>query len=197
VLKQQRKFDEAENLYLQELAHRIKQLGIDHPSTLATRYNLASLYLDTDKAAKAEPLLAENVTYCVKKLGPEHVNTLLVKHHWAIALMNTNQPAKAEPLFREILKECQGRNRIKVAVGEVELNLGFVLMKLKQWDEATRLLTAAYAAMVKQPDTGGYRAQLPRVAGWLAEIAQAQSKLDDVTKWKSEAARWSNKKASP
>ena len=57
------------------LAIHEKVLGPDHPETARTLGNLASLYTDQGRHAKAEPLSKRSLAICEKTLGPDHPDT--------------------------------------------------------------------------------------------------------------------------
>jgi tetratricopeptide (TPR) repeat protein len=70
------KLDKAEELLRSALAGRQKKLGIDHPDTLITMYNLAHLLHDKGRFEDAEPLYKEALEGMRKRLGVGHPSTM-------------------------------------------------------------------------------------------------------------------------
>ena len=55
---------------------RKKKLGADHPDTLTSMANLASMYMNQGQWEAAEVLEVEVIETCKKKLGADHPDTL-------------------------------------------------------------------------------------------------------------------------
>ncbi len=75
ILKQQKKFSEAEALYKNAIAIKEKKLGV-HPDLATLKIGLAQLYLEMGKSADAGQLLEDAVAINKKKLGETHPATL-------------------------------------------------------------------------------------------------------------------------
>ena len=58
------------------LEGRERQLGANHPGTLAAVNNLALLLQDQGKLAEAEPLFRRALKGCEQQLGAQHPGTL-------------------------------------------------------------------------------------------------------------------------
>jgi tetratricopeptide (TPR) repeat protein len=74
-LDEQRRYGEAEPLYLQALEIRQVQLGHDHPDTATSLNNLAALYESQGRYGEAEPLYLQAIAILLEKLGEDHPNT--------------------------------------------------------------------------------------------------------------------------
>jgi len=83
---------------------RTATLGIDHPDTLTSKNNLATLYHHQGQYAKAELLYKEVLEGLTAKLGADHPHTLGCKNNLAVLYSAQGQYAKAEPLFKEVLE---------------------------------------------------------------------------------------------
>ncbi|EGR32094.1 hypothetical protein IMG5_097080 [Ichthyophthirius multifiliis] len=59
--KKSGKFSKAEVLYLKSLKTRELMLSKDHPDIIASKHNLAELYMETDDKEKAEEFLVETM----------------------------------------------------------------------------------------------------------------------------------------
>ena len=66
---------QAESLYVEALAGRRAELGNEHPDTLTSINNLASLLQNTDREDEAAALLFEAADTAKKVLGPDHPHT--------------------------------------------------------------------------------------------------------------------------
>jgi len=60
-------------------------LGPDHPSTLASRNNLAFAYRAAGRAAAAIPLFERTLAGMERVLGPDHPSSMTVRDNLAAA----------------------------------------------------------------------------------------------------------------
>jgi hypothetical protein len=86
------------------LALREAELGPEHPDTLHSMTNLASVYQDAGKLDQALPLCEEALRLQKEKLGPEHPSTLITMNNLAIAYEDAGKQDLALPLFEGLLK---------------------------------------------------------------------------------------------
>ena len=86
---------EAITLYEQNLAAQERELGADHPDTLATRHNLALAYQATGRTAEAITLYEQNLAAQERELGADHPDTLATRHNLALAYQATGRTAEA------------------------------------------------------------------------------------------------------
>ena len=84
------------------LAARTAKLGADHLDTVATKHNLAALYLAQGKYALAEALYKEVLAVRTAKLGADHPDTLTSRHTWPRCTIQ-GKYALAEALYKEVL----------------------------------------------------------------------------------------------
>lgn len=75
ILRLQKKYDEAEKLYLSAIAVKEKKLGA-HPDLAHLKRGLAGLYMEMGKTADVEKLLLSAVDIDKRKLGENHPSTL-------------------------------------------------------------------------------------------------------------------------
>jgi len=85
-----------------DLRHRI--LGEEHPDTLATMNELATLYRDQGKYPQAERLFTKVLEVRRRALGEEHPDTLATINDLAVLYRRQGKYAQAEPLFTKILE---------------------------------------------------------------------------------------------
>ena len=74
-------------------------LGPDHPSTLASRNNLASAYQDAGRLDEAIALYEQNLNDRTRILGPHHPDTLTTRNNLANAYLAAGRSEDAEKLF--------------------------------------------------------------------------------------------------
>ena len=79
------------------LAARTAKLGANHLDTVATKHNLASLYLAEEKYAPAEALYKEVLALRTAKLGADHPDTLTSKNELARLASEANTSGQAFP----------------------------------------------------------------------------------------------------
>jgi serine/threonine protein kinase/tetratricopeptide (TPR) repeat protein len=78
-------------------------LGGEHPYTLATKHNLASLYRDQGKCAEAEALFKEVLAARTARLEAHHPDILATKNNLAVLYLDQGKGAEAEALLKEVL----------------------------------------------------------------------------------------------
>lgn len=61
LYKKQSKFERSLDAYQRSLSVREEQLGEDHPDVIATRHNIAELYITWLKPEKAQEMLEKNI----------------------------------------------------------------------------------------------------------------------------------------
>ena len=84
VLEAQRRYEEAEPLFLRALAAYDRVLGGEHPDTLMSVNNLAGLYKSQGRYEEAEPLFLRALAVHERVLGAEHPHTLTSVNNLAI-----------------------------------------------------------------------------------------------------------------
>jgi tetratricopeptide (TPR) repeat protein len=80
------------------------QLGADHPSTLASKNDLAELNHYQGKFDRAESLYKEVFDGRMANLGADHLDTLESKNNLAVLYFTQGKYDRAEPLYLEALK---------------------------------------------------------------------------------------------
>ena len=82
-------------------------LGPEHPETLTSVSNLASVLQLTGVYGEAEPLVRRGLAGRDRVLGPEHPDTLMSVNNLARLLTRTGAYGEAEPLVRRALASCE------------------------------------------------------------------------------------------
>ncbi len=101
------KYADALMLAGQTLEHAEKELGKDHPATLASLNNLAFLYKAQGRYGEAEPLYKRVLEAFERVLGQDHPNTLSSVNNLAALYYAQGRFAQAEPLLRRALEASE------------------------------------------------------------------------------------------
>jgi tetratricopeptide (TPR) repeat protein len=87
------------------ITDRERVLGGTHPSTLASRNNLALAYRAAGLLDKAIPLYERTLTDCERVLGDTHPDTLASRNNLALAYRAAGRLDKAIPLYERTLSD--------------------------------------------------------------------------------------------
>ncbi len=96
-------YEQAERLVQRALTTRERVLGPEHPNTLSTVNNLASLYRKQGKYKQAERLYQRALTTKERVLGPEHPDTLGTVNNLAGLYWKQGKYEQAERLYQRAL----------------------------------------------------------------------------------------------
>ena len=99
-------------LYEDCLARSRRILGEDHPDSLASLNNVASVCLSIGEYDRALHLYEECLAKRSKILGEDHPSTLISLNHLAVSLLRLGKCARALPLYEDCL------SRMKRVLGE-------------------------------------------------------------------------------
>ena len=140
---------EAERLYRQAIEQYGKLLGPDHPQTLMSVNNLASLLSEGCYNEEAERLYLQALDGYTKALGAEHPYSLMTLTNLANLTKHKGDLLEAEALYRRAL---QGWVSLRGPAHQYTLNvvtsLGSLLSAMGRHAEAATLL-ADYASKSK------------------------------------------------
>uniref|UniRef100_UPI003D70952A tetratricopeptide repeat protein n=1 Tax=Streptomyces sp. WAC 04229 TaxID=2203206 RepID=UPI003D70952A len=89
------------------LATYERVLGADHPSSLASRNNLAYAYDSAGDLGRAIPLYEQTLTDRVRVLGADHPDTLASRNNLAYAYDSAGDLGRAIPLFEQTLTDAE------------------------------------------------------------------------------------------
>jgi len=98
---------DALELARQTLEHAEKELGKDHPATIASLNNLALIYKAQGRYGEAEPLYKQVLEALERVLGQDHPNTLASVNNLAALYYAQGRFAQAEPLLRRALEASE------------------------------------------------------------------------------------------
>jgi tetratricopeptide (TPR) repeat protein len=98
------KYGEAEAMHWQALSLATKTLSAEHPSTLISLNNLASLLHRQGKFKEAEAMHRQTLEGYIKTLGADHPSTLTSMNNLAIVLDRQGKYEEAETMHRQTLE---------------------------------------------------------------------------------------------
>ncbi|EFW99948.1 kinesin light chain [Grosmannia clavigera kw1407] len=115
-------------------------LGADHPGTLTSMYNLASVYKRQGRWDEAEKLGAQEMEACKAKLGADHPDTLSSISNLATVYQSQGRWDEAEKLGAQVVEA----RKTKLGADHPDTltsmsNLALVYESQGRWDEAEKL----------------------------------------------------------
>ena len=136
-----------------------RTLGADHPDTLKTLYNLASMYEAQGRYGEAEPLLKQALAGFERVLGKDNPTTLAATSSLGSLYKSQGRYAEAEPLFNRALEGFQrvrGADDLQALISAD--NLGSLYRVQGRYAEAEPLYQRALAGFERvhgpeHPDT--------------------------------------------
>jgi len=138
-------------------------LGPDHPDTLGSMSNLATVYEADGQVKKALPLLEEALATTKTKLGPDHPDTLRTMGNLAKVYQEDGNPAgallllEAKTLAAE--KAASGQSltmQVRSKLANQQDQVGEASLNLKKYPEAETWLRKSLANFeITIPDTWG------------------------------------------
>ena len=144
----------AEEMYRRALAGRTRELGAEHPLTLASISNLASTLQDQGKYEEAEELYRRAREGYEKALGTNHTETLASTSNLASILQDQGKYEEAEEMYRlarQGYEEALGTNHPHTLASVS--NLASILQDQGKYEEAEEMnrqvLEGRQAALVR------------------------------------------------
>ena len=174
VLQEKGDVEQAQAMFLESLAIDRRRLGNDHPEVAIKLVNLARLNNNLNKKEAAEPFAREAVAIRRKVLGNEHPGLVNALDQLSSAV-ELREPAEADRLSREALAistRAYGANHRETA--RLQNNLGFILYKQGEYQEAVALYRAAIDTFRQ-----GFGANAPLTLGAQVGLAQNLNAIGD------------------
>jgi tetratricopeptide (TPR) repeat protein len=97
--RNQGRWKEAEELFVQVMEMSSRELGAEHPDTLRSMANLASTFGNQGRWKEAEELFVQVMEMSSRMLGAEHPDTLTSMANLASTFGNQGRLKEAEELF--------------------------------------------------------------------------------------------------
>ena len=143
------RYYEAMQWYKRELAEEEKALGVDHPTTLTTVHNMASIFNLQGQYAKALEWYERALAGREKALGVDHPDTLATVDNMALVFYYQGQYDKSLEWYKRALtgeeKELQGYSSSPTIVS----NMALVFSNQGQYDKALGLCRRVLAGEEK------------------------------------------------
>jgi tetratricopeptide (TPR) repeat protein len=153
------RFAEAEVILSECYQHIKTQLGDDHPDTISSLCNLASILESQGKYEQAERLLTQALTSSRRVLGDSDPITMTVSSALADVLSEQQKYTEAEPLYRQCLEQSTAKLGPKHPdTLTSKNNLAYLYVSSGRYDEAETMLTGCLDERTRQlgpdhPDT--------------------------------------------
>jgi serine/threonine protein kinase/tetratricopeptide (TPR) repeat protein len=195
---------DAEPLFRQSLESKKRLLGLEHPATLAAMKNLIRVLQAREKLPEAEMLIRQCLETYRRVQGPEHPDVLVASDLLGDLLEGQGKPDEALVLWRQCVEgwerlycsthsiSCAAASKLVLKLqthgkppepGALGPSMGYIYVRLGQWDKAVRGLARAFDSevpknpqmwldyaclLVQAGDTHGYR----KLCGRLLERIQ-------------------------
>jgi tetratricopeptide (TPR) repeat protein len=124
------------------MMHRV--LGPEHPNTLYTLSDFASMYQHQGKYALAETYAAQALAGRRHALGPEHPDTMASAADLGLAYVSQGKFTESEPLAREAMEFSRKKQPDDWQGFRAETLPGASLAGRKKYAEAEPLLLEGY-----------------------------------------------------
>jgi tetratricopeptide (TPR) repeat protein len=179
---------EADFRRILEISRRVR--GLDHPDTLHTLSEFASMYQQWGKYAPAETYAAEALAGRRRALGSENEDTMGPAADLALAYLSQRKFTESEPLAREAFEFFRKKQPDDWQRFRAESLLGASLAGQKKYAEAEPVLLEGYQGMLarKQRIALPDQYHLRRAHEWLVQLYQGWSKPEKVAEWREKPA---------
>jgi tetratricopeptide (TPR) repeat protein len=191
--------DDAEALCNRTMAGYEKTLGPDHPDTLRSITNLATLYLSRGRLDDAEPLFRRAVTGKENLLGPDHPDTLASVVTLGILYVEMRRYSDAVPLLDRAARGVGRRPEMATAVPVTRSYLGLALLGDDKPADAEAHLLLGYnvirPALTRLDPTN--RNRLRWVTAGLVEVYERTNRPEKAKEWRAKLAELPPEVAPP
>ena len=164
---------------------RRRVLGPEHPDTLVTLSDIASMYQRQGKYALAETYAAQRPGGAAARLGPRRMATMVSAADLALAYLSQGKFAESEPLARAAVEVDRKKQPDDWQRFRAESLLGASLAGQKRYGEAEPLLLEGYQGMMARKDRmevpDWYHGDLARE--WVVQLYQAWGKPEKVAEF--------------
>jgi serine/threonine protein kinase len=187
MLAESRDDPAAELLYRQAQQMYENSLGLNHPETIAARYNLAEYLRNAGKRDEAESMLREILSQCRNQTPVNRLKVAETLFELGQCLYDRRGPL---PEIESMLREALELRRPELAADDPRLlnninDLGFVLGLQGKYAEAEPYLLESYAGFEKQP---GPPSDLARHIKTRISLYELWGKPEHVEQWRRKLA---------
>jgi tetratricopeptide (TPR) repeat protein len=173
-------------LFEQTLSARAAKLGADHPSTLTTQYDLASVYQARGDSPRAEAMLRDVLAARRKRLGGAHPEVGHTLAALGPSVLKQGRWSEAEAMLREGLAILKAKRPDEWSRFDTQVWLGACLLAQQKYAEAEPLLLAGYEGL-KQREARipmSSRNRLAEAGAQLVQLYQAWDKPEQARQWR-------------
>jgi serine/threonine protein kinase/TolA-binding protein len=173
-------FELARKRFSEVLGIEEQQLGADHPLTMTTKANLASVLLISGNAAEAEPVCAQVYAQHRRVLGDTHRSTFLAASNLAAAYMVQRKYDAAYELLSEVVEPLEAQGLAgRPFVLTLRDNYAIVLSELGHVDEAIAEARALVA--IRRERQGDEHADTSRAYYVLGDLLRKAGEYEEAT----------------
>ena len=182
----QGKYARAEAVFSQTLEIERRVLGPEHPDTLDTLSDFASMYQLQGKYVEAETHVAQALAGRRQALGSEDPETIASAADLALAYQSQGKFVESEPLAREAMEVDRREQPDSWQRFRAESLVGASLDGQKKFAEAEPLLLEGYQGMLarKQRMAAKDWYHLDRAREWIVQLYQAWGKPAKASAWR-------------
>ena len=179
------KYGQAEALFTQTLNDRRRVLGREHPDTLGTLADIASMYQREGKVGLAETYATQALTGRRRVLGSQNADTMKAATDLALACVSQRKFTDGEPLAREAVDFGRKKQSADWQRFRAESVLGASLLGQKKYSEAEPLLLEGYQGMLAQQTKmeAADRYYLTHARDLVVELYHAWGKAEKAVEW--------------
>ena len=170
--------DEAEACFERARDIQEEAYGAGHPELAKTLSNLGNLYRQRGRFQEAERLFRQSLAIMETSLPPDHVDIATALWHLATILDRTDRAAEALPLLRRAIAVREVTGPEDPVVGDLWGQLGQILFRLQQGDEAEACLRKALNT--HKAAHGSLHPDVAMDLNNLASVLQRKNKLSEA-----------------
>jgi CRP-like cAMP-binding protein/tetratricopeptide (TPR) repeat protein len=186
TLVQRGRCSEAETLYKNLVADRIRVQGEHHPETLSTQHDLAAAIGLQGRYGEAEQLYRGLLEYDYRLLGPEHRHTLSARHNLARMVGRQGRYEEAQDLCQQVLHDQRrllGDNHPDTLA--TWHSLARITGMAGRYVDAERMYRQVFGQRCvvlgpDHPDTLATRHRLARMIGLQGRYAEAEEQCREI-----------------
>jgi hypothetical protein len=112
VYHEQKKDDEADNLYIEVLDLSKQKLGSEHPDTIHYMFEYAIFLKEQNREAEAFQFMEQAVEMSIKIFGESNVHTQHRKDTLAAWRRDLSRPSNDQEVAESIYHECDGGGQV-------------------------------------------------------------------------------------
>jgi len=133
------RFDDAQAVFADVIAHFESHLGPDHPDSINSRRQTADVYYQQGNYEESARILGEALEDYRRVLGNDHANTRAVVSYYADSCYHAGRYDEAETTFRDLLDNMKATEANSFRIFRASFGLANTLNRLGRYTEALPL----------------------------------------------------------